>query len=111
MIRRPPRSTLFPYTTLFRSLGTWLVFMPVPVMVARLAEAVEAPISGQTVLGAMMVITAVFFLPPLRGWGPKKRHGRWDRPGVSAGLAYAELTIFSHRPALPGIHKFAELDH
>src|SRR3989442_11816810 len=24
MIRRPPRSTLFPYTTLFRSLGVWL---------------------------------------------------------------------------------------
>src|SRR3712207_7277058 len=23
MIRRPPRSTLFPYTTLFRSLMTW----------------------------------------------------------------------------------------
>src|SRR3712207_8565595 len=23
MIRRPPRSTLFPYTTLFRSLGSW----------------------------------------------------------------------------------------
>src|SRR2546422_5548691 len=25
MIRRPPRSTLFPYTTLFRSLGSWAV--------------------------------------------------------------------------------------
>src|SRR2546421_6795166 len=24
MIRRPPRSTLFPYTTLFRSAGGWL---------------------------------------------------------------------------------------
>src|SRR2546422_11091280 len=24
MIRRPPRSTLFPYTTLFRSWGLWL---------------------------------------------------------------------------------------
>src|SRR2546426_7060212 len=23
MIRRPPRSTLFPYTTLFRSMGAW----------------------------------------------------------------------------------------
>src|SRR2546430_12103300 len=23
MIRRPPRSTLFPYTTLFRSMGPW----------------------------------------------------------------------------------------
>src|SRR2546427_2392807 len=28
MIRRPPRSTLFPYTTLFRSCSR--VFMPVP---------------------------------------------------------------------------------
>src|SRR5258708_29863013 len=28
MIRRPPRSTLFPYTTLFRSVGVgWLVLM------------------------------------------------------------------------------------
>src|SRR5258708_21876121 len=25
MIRRPPRSTLFPYTTLFRSSGDWTV--------------------------------------------------------------------------------------
>src|SRR5258708_16429890 len=25
MIRRPPRSTLFPYTTLFRSLGCFLI--------------------------------------------------------------------------------------
>src|SRR2546422_10747760 len=27
MIRRPPRSTLFPYTTLFRSLGGLLTFL------------------------------------------------------------------------------------
>src|SRR2546430_6343406 len=27
MIRRPPRSTLFPYTTLFRSLHRWLEFI------------------------------------------------------------------------------------
>src|SRR5437660_6983935 len=26
MIRRPPRSTLFPYTTLFRSSFVWLMF-------------------------------------------------------------------------------------
>src|SRR2546430_12704413 len=29
MIRRPPRSTLFPYTTLFRS-GQWLLFRGQP---------------------------------------------------------------------------------
>src|SRR5258708_29208753 len=36
MIRRPPRSTLFPYTTLFRSqaIGSWLVTV-VPVMPSR----------------------------------------------------------------------------
>src|SRR2546430_12485706 len=28
MIRRPPRSTLFPYTTLFRSIGNGLVVDP-----------------------------------------------------------------------------------
>src|SRR3712207_8908294 len=27
MIRRPPRSTLFPYTTLFRSIGGEIVFL------------------------------------------------------------------------------------
>src|SRR3712207_8015041 len=28
MIRRPPRSTLFPYTTLFRSIAEWLAPKP-----------------------------------------------------------------------------------
>src|SRR5256886_11896947 len=31
MIRRPPRSTLFPYTTLFRSHGLVATFMPKPI--------------------------------------------------------------------------------
>src|SRR5687768_17718457 len=30
MIRRPPRSTLFPYTTLFRSLFAWLLWRRFP---------------------------------------------------------------------------------
>src|SRR5436190_9241833 len=30
MIRRPPRSTLFPYTTLFRSSPSRLLVLPVP---------------------------------------------------------------------------------
>src|SRR2546427_7000196 len=31
MIRRPPRSTLFPYTTLFRSLGADVIITPTAV--------------------------------------------------------------------------------
>src|SRR2546430_16684799 len=52
MIRRPPRSTLFPYTTLFRSLasmvatvGSLLVHTtPVPITVTGVEEPVVAPL-------------------------------------------------------------------
>src|SRR5439155_15973947 len=37
MIRRPPRSTLFPYTTLFRSTG-WVAREVQPVAIARHAS-------------------------------------------------------------------------
>ena len=87
-----------------RALGTWLVFMPVPVLVARLAEAVDAPISGQTVLGAMIAVTAVSLLPAVRGWGLRVRHSRWNSAGFATGLAYIALTFFAHRVALARIH-------
>src|SRR3712207_9517295 len=38
MIRRPPRSTLFPYTTLFRSAEDW------PKLVRGVAEVSRAPV-------------------------------------------------------------------
>src|SRR5258708_8437471 len=41
MIRRPPRSTLFPYTTLFRSLAVFGGRRPVAERGVRLAEAVQ----------------------------------------------------------------------
>src|SRR5256885_12419577 len=37
MIRRPPRSTLFPYTTLFRSSGDPVSLVTVPLIVAPFA--------------------------------------------------------------------------
>src|SRR5256885_14697832 len=43
MIRRPPRSTLFPYTTLFRSLHLLLGLLE---PAGREAEAAEATIGG-----------------------------------------------------------------
>src|SRR3712207_7543463 len=44
MIRRPPRSTLFPYTTLFRSWpdSRFLFLLRHPAMIARSREAVKA---------------------------------------------------------------------
>src|SRR3989442_8358454 len=57
MIRRPPRSTLFPYTTLFRSVG---------------ADAVEAGARGEQ----QLVEGPVVVLPHARGVGqlpPRRR--------------------------------------
>src|SRR2546429_4675939 len=42
MIRRPPRSTLFPYTTLFRSEGVYLIRWA-----GRHIRAIDYPHSGQ----------------------------------------------------------------
>src|SRR5256885_10508026 len=44
MIRRPPRSTLFPYTTLFRSSGVDVIDQPRSVDLAQLALDMSARI-------------------------------------------------------------------
>src|SRR3712207_6883787 len=59
MIRRPPRSTLFPYTTLFRSLAQprefferiWRVFAPTDDVRTALAL-----VDGRPVAGAMYLV-------------------------------------------------------
>src|SRR3712207_7694815 len=57
MIRRPPRSTLFPYTTLFRSDGVQLIEVdPVhaerpATRVARVAEVLRAAVGNPRALG------------------------------------------------------------
>src|SRR3712207_8095663 len=50
MIRRPPRSTLFPYTTLFRSTPALVLFFGVPPLAAvssdLVVSAVMKPVGG-----------------------------------------------------------------
>src|SRR5256884_7442297 len=51
MIRRPPRSTLFPYTTLFRSFGGILTKSPQMQEVLRIVERVAPTDSSVLILG------------------------------------------------------------
>src|SRR3712207_4622750 len=83
MIRRPPRSTLFPYTTLFRSgLGcNWLVCLGVWMSLAATSVsgkvmAIFFPILAFVAMGFDHVVANMFFLPaaifagvPGIGWG------------------------------------------
>src|SRR5262245_63075303 len=57
MLRRPPRSTLFPYTTLFRS---------------RRREAVLSPLSREPAAGALRSGRDARALPAARARAPRK---------------------------------------
>src|SRR2546429_227248 len=53
MIRRPPRSTLFPYTTLFRSVGEapcGVAYSPLPSTATGPSEAIRPPSEASQVL-------------------------------------------------------------
>src|SRR4029077_2406898 len=92
-----------------RAIGVWLVFLPAPVLIARIGEIVGAPISSRVVLGATLLFTAIFLLPALQGWGLKIRHDTWNRAGFLASLIYVALTLYAHHLAFARMQKFAEL--
>ena len=93
-----------------RAVGMWLVFLPAPLLIAKIGEIAGAPISEQTVLSAVIIFAAIFLLPSLFGWGLRIQHNNWNRAGLLASLAYIALTIFAHRAALARVQKFAELN-
>src|SRR5260221_12584673 len=52
MIRRPPRSTLFPYTTLFRSVRLDFDFVNLPLTITGTTGSVSGPVAGSCALQA-----------------------------------------------------------
>src|SRR3989475_4185000 len=56
MIRRPPRSTLFPYTTLFRSVSVPLPGTPVPMTLQPLAVLVVGGLLGAPLGAASLLL-------------------------------------------------------
>src|SRR2546430_10140003 len=74
MIRRPPRSTLFPYTTLFRSRDSQEVHMSV-LSSKRAAEAEAAETRGRTQQLARPVVLARAAVPRAKTAGIAARDG------------------------------------
>ena len=94
-----------------RAVGLCLLFLPLPILIARIGEQVGAPISDRVVLILVVVVGAIFLLPAARGQGMKISYATWNRAGFAAALIYVALTFFAHRVALARIQRFAELDH
>ena len=94
-----------------RVIALWLVFAPMPFLIARISENVGAPISDRVVLIVVVVLTAILLLPTRGGWGLKIAYPHWNRAGLAAALIYVALAFFAHRSALARINRFAEVYH
>src|SRR6266496_6543043 len=98
MIRRPPRATLFPYTTLFRSVlgalwagvgvACWILLRP--------------PVTARRALAAMAVVPSCWLLGEwIRSWqgfgGPWAVFGasQWQHPAVLALAAVGGVWLVS----------------
>src|SRR5256886_14353391 len=90
MIRRPPRSTLFPYTTLFRS----ILFYG-----ARPAAEVPAVIP---VRQALSWVTRVVFFKVVKAGHPVSYGGEWVAPAQTRGVTLPVGYGGGHPRALSG---------
>src|SRR5256885_5689543 len=85
MIRRPPRSTLFPYTTLFRS----RVRAPSPAL-ARVAQSVERVLGKDEVTGSIPV-ASLYIGVTSRRTVTERRRGR-DRKSTRLNSSHLVIS-------------------
>ena len=94
-----------------RAVGMWLVFVPAPFLIAKIAAIAGAPISDRVVLSAIVILAVLFLLPAFLGGGLKIQHDTWNRAGLAASVIYVACTVYAHHVAFSRIQKFAELQH
>src|SRR6266704_7105401 len=105
MIRRPPRSTLFPYTTLFRSPIT--AFVPLVCVLAiwprlaggavHLAEFVMGLLLSKFVVATAFFVGMSMLLPGVLGQAPNNGKADWMASGFAILLitAISPVALFS----------------
>src|SRR3989449_9346403 len=84
MIRRPPRSTLFPYTTLFRSVNSVAAYRVFAVVRAKSAEAALRAAEA-AIMGGIKLVEVALATPGSFRVISDLRHRYGDRVCVGAG--------------------------
>src|SRR3712207_7487386 len=93
MIRRPPRSTLFPYTTLFRSRPEHARAAPLLLpRVARVVVAVALPDAGLVVVEDLDRPHPLRGLPQVPLWDQQPRRAAVDRKSTRLNSSHANIS-------------------
>src|SRR2546421_1852618 len=87
MIRRPPRSTLFPYTTLFRSL---LMIATVGLVFGFRSSTNLAAAYGMAVTTTMVITTMLAYVVAREQW----RWSVWRAGPIAAAFLAIDLAFF-----------------
>lgn len=94
-----------------RAIAMWIVFLPAPLLIAKIAQIVGAPISDRATLFAVFLFTLLFLVPVFGGFGAKISHSSWNRAGLVAAAVYLGFTIYAHDLALARTKQFAAFEH
>src|SRR3712207_8791293 len=93
MIRRPPRSTLFPYTTLFRSIGVILgpKTEPEPDVVVILKGSRRAAIGDKKIVGVPDLVIEIAS-PSTAAYDRDAETGKQDRKSTRLNSSHANIS-------------------
>jgi membrane-bound metal-dependent hydrolase YbcI (DUF457 family) len=94
-----------------RAIASWMVFAVATLGVAAFAIKVDAPVSMQGILAAIVILTAVFLLPAIRKNGLRVRPASWNLAGLLLALGYIGVAIFAHHAALKRVNTFSSALH
>jgi membrane-bound metal-dependent hydrolase YbcI (DUF457 family) len=94
-----------------RAGGMFLVFLPTPLLVARIAQIVGAPISVSAIAVTVALLAILFLLPAIRGTGLKVSYATWNRTGLAAASLYLVAALYAHSVALARLKEFAAFKH
>src|SRR5277367_1741315 len=78
-----------------RAILTWAVLALASLGVAEIAKNVGAPISTQTAITTIALLTAFFLLPALRFKGVGVRYATWNRAGLAAAILYLAAASYA----------------
>ena len=94
-----------------RAIITWSLCTLASLLAVALLKIVGAPISAQTALTVILLLTALFLLPALRFRGVRVPYAAWNRAGLAAACIYLGVALYAHRVALERVKNFASLFH